>query len=174
MKIKIKLVYLKLNQGAFTKALTESLEVQNRQAARAWLKAVLTKVPVWTGEARGSLRPLGQFLRVAIPISPISASREAKRAISEGHTAEAGEAQGHFQFKNEGGKRFVFIFNTDVAHYLINEFYNVKPPINLIQPAPWFSFRAGKIAYKQYLSDNLKQKIPKIKSFLTSEVRYIE
>jgi hypothetical protein len=174
MKVKIKLVYLKLDKGAFTKTFTEAMETQNRQAARAWLRAVLIKVPVWTGEAKGSLRPLGQFLKVAVPIGPISTTREAKRAISEGHTVAAGEGQGHFQFKNEDGKRFVFIFKTDVVHYLINEFYNVKPPINLIQPVPWFSLRAGKAAYKQYLNDNLKQKIPKIKSFLTSEIRYIE
>ena len=173
MKVKIKLVYLKLNKGAFTKTLTEAIEVQSRQAARAWLKAVLTKVPTWTGEARGSLKPLGQFLRVAVPITP-SPSKWARRAIAEGHTAESGEAQGHFQFKNEGGTRFVFIFKTDVVHYLINEFYNVKPPINLIDPAPWFSLRAGKKAYTEYLNTNLKQKIPKIKSFLTSEIRYIE
>lgn len=173
MKIKIKFVYIKLNKGAFTKALAESLETQNRQAARAWLRAVIIKVPTWTGEARGSLRPLGQFLRVAIPIVP-SNSKWAQRAIEQGHTAEAGEAKGRFEFKNEGGKRFVFVFSSDVVHYLINEFYNVKPPIHLITLSPWFSFRAGKLAYKKYLNENLKEKIPKIKSFQTSEIRYIQ
>jgi hypothetical protein len=171
MNIKIKLVYVKLDQVKFTKAITEAMETQNRQAARAWLRAVLTKVPQWTGEARGSLRPLGQFLRVAVPIQ-ISDSKWAKRAIEQGHTAEAGEAQGHFAFKTESN-RFTFEFNTDVIHYLINEFYNYNPPIHLIQAVPWFSFRAGKAAYKQYLSENLKNKIPKLKSYLIREVRDI-
>jgi hypothetical protein len=173
MKVTIKMVYIKLNKGDFTKTLIESLETQNRQAARAWLKAVITRVPIWTGMAQGSLRPLGQYLRVAIPITPSSSPR-AQIAIAHGQNITAGEAMGHFQFKVEAGKRIVFIYKTDVIHYLINEFYDVRPEIHLThEPVPWFSFRVGKAAYKQYLTENLKKKIPKIKSFLTSEIRDI-
>lgn len=163
---KIKIIYIKLNVGEWTKALVEALEVQNRQAARAWLRTVITKVPVWTGEARGSLRPLGQFLRVAVPISP-SSSKWAQKAIREGHTAEAGAAQGQFEFKVEAGRRLLFVFSSDVVHYLINEYYDVSDKIHLINEVPWYSIKAGNAAYKQYLATNLKDKIPKLKSYIT-------
>jgi hypothetical protein len=172
LKVKVSLVYLKLNSGEFTKAVLETLQTQSRQAARAWLRAVILKVPTWTGEARGSLKPLGSFLNVAIPISP-STSRQAQAAMAAGHTAEAGTAQGNFQFKIEGEARVIFIFSTDVVHYLINEFYDVSEHIHLIDPVPWYSLRAGKAAYKEYLTTNLKAKIPKLKSYIFREVRDI-
>jgi hypothetical protein len=166
--VKVKLIYIKLNKGEFNKTLIKNLEKLNREAARAWLKAVITRVPVWSGEARGSLRPLGQFLKEAIPINP-SSSPGALRAMAAGHTAAAGEAQGSFEFKIEGGRRVVFIFNTQVVHYLINEYYPAPEPNNLITETPWYSFRAGRIAYDQYITQNLKTSIPRIKSYITRE-----
>ncbi len=171
-KTNIRLVYLKFDKDAYIKDLKEKLEVQNRQAARAWLRAVILNVPVWTGEARGSLRPLGQFLRVNVPINP-SSSKWAQRAIAQGHTAEAGAAQGKFEFKIEGQARVIFEFETSVIHYLINEFYNVKPPIHLINEVPWYSLKAGKAAYKTYVNENVRKSLPKLKSYLIREVRTI-
>ncbi len=67
---------LTLDPGRYTKTLDKSMNVQLRQAARAWLRAVILKVPVWTGMSRGSLRPLGAFLRVAVPISPVASRKK--------------------------------------------------------------------------------------------------
>jgi hypothetical protein len=168
MKINLRLIYLKFNGNKLVKDIEDMLQRESRNAARAWLKAVLVKVPVWTGEARGSLRPLGAFLRVAVPISP-SSSKWAQRAMLEGHTAEAGAAQGSFEFKTETKLRIVFEARTEVIHYLINEFHNVNPPIHLIEPAPWLSHVAGKKAYLEYLEENLKNKIPNLKSYFVRE-----
>ncbi len=170
LKAKIKLIYLKLDKVKFTKTLIEKLETQNRQAARAWLRAVILKVPVWTGMAAGSLKPLGAFLRVAIPISP-SSSSQAQSAMRRGQTEAAGEALGKFEFKNEDGQRFVFVFSTGVIHYLQNEYYAAPPGFHLIEETPWYSLRAGSIAYKQYMKENLKNKIPKLKSFIVRSTR---
>ncbi len=120
--------------------------------------------------ARGSLRPLGQFLRVQIPINPDTSNRHVAYAMAHGHTAEAGEAQGHFQFKTEPKLRIIFEFNSEVIHYLINEFYDPRPAIHLIhEPVPWDSLRVGKAAYKKYMEENLKDKIPKLKSYIIRE-----
>jgi hypothetical protein len=171
LKTKIKLVYLKFDNAKFNKTLIENLETLSRQAARAWLRAVLLHVPTYTGEARGSLRPLGAFLRVAIPISP-SSSRQAQYAMSHGHTADAGEGQGKFEFTIVGAK-VSFSFSSDVMHYLINEFYDVSDQIHLKEQVPWHSFAAGKLAYKNYINENVKTKIPKLKSFVLREVQSI-
>lgn len=173
IKSDLRLVYLKFDKDAYLKNLKETLEKENRQAARAWLRAIVLDhdlPPVWTGEARGSLRPLGQFLRVAIPIKP-SNSKGALYAMAHGHTAEAGAAQGHFKLGVEGKARVVFEFSTDVVHYFINEFYNVKPPIHLIKPGPYHSFEKGKKAYDAYIKENLFKNLPKLHSYIR---KYIE
>lgn len=167
-KVNLKLIYLKFDKERYIKDFKEVLETQNRQAARAWLREVILNVPVWTGEARGSLRPLGQFLKVAVPISP-SSSKWARRAIAQGHTAEAGAQQGQFEFRVEPPLRIIFEYETQVIHYLINEFYNVNPPIHLIQPAPWLSHEKGRVAYQNYINTNLKNKLPNLKSYIIRE-----
>jgi hypothetical protein len=165
LKTNLKLVYLKLDKGEFTKSVLEAVDTQNRQAARAWLKAVLIIVPTYTGMARGSLKPLGQFLRVAIPINPVAHRR--------GHSIATGEAKGSFQF-SQGKPLATFSFRTDVAHFLINNYYDVSDIIHLIEPVPWQAFKAGADAYDNYIKENLKKKIPKISSFLIREVIQIK
>ncbi len=156
LKISIKLTSLELSEGQFSDALFKTLETQSRMAARAWLRAVLLRVPVYTGEARGSLKPLGQFLKVAVPINPV--------AQRKGHTPEGGAAQSSFEFTR--GYITEFIFTEAVAHYIINEFYDANPPIHLTHlPRPWASFEQGKKAYRAYLKQYLKEKLPRISSY---------
>jgi hypothetical protein len=158
LKFSIKLTNLEINTGQFTDDLAKFLEIQSRKAAREWLRAVLLKVPVFTGEARGSLKPLGQFLKVAVPIKPV--------AIRKGHSPETGAAQSSFSFSKISPYYIEFIFNEAVVHYLINEFYDVNPPINLTHlPRPWFSFNDGKIAYQKYLKEAIKTRFPRIQSY---------
>lgn len=152
------LTNIELDKGQYGEWLGKALDYGNRQAAKRWLRAVLTKVPVFTGEARGSLRPLGEFIKQQVPIHPV--------AIRKGHNAAYGAEQSHFEFK--GGTYFQeFIFTVSVVHYLINEFYDVNPPIHLTHlPRPWFSFATGKAAYSEYIKQYIKKNIPEIGSFM--------
>jgi hypothetical protein len=162
MKPKLALKGLKFNKEAYSKALDEVLDIQIRQAARAWLRAVYPLVPVWTGESRGSLIPLGQYLRIAIPIvrNP-SADRHGYSWRNEAH----GIPKGHFNFEHL--KTLVrFSFSTDVKQYIINEESNPNPPIHLIHSAPWKSFEAGREAFFAYLRENLSKKLPQLKKYV--------
>lgn len=157
LTISIQLSNIELNKGQYTKALFDTLDTQNRQAARAWLRAVLLRVPVFTGQARGSLKPLGQFLKVAVPINPV--------AHRSGYGPEYGASQSSFEFTR--GYITEFVFNEAVIHYLINEFYDVNPPIHLTHsPRPWASFEQGKLAYRAYLKQYLKEKLPQISKYM--------
>ncbi len=152
------LTNIELDKGQYSEALGKALDYGNKQAARRWLRAVLTRVPVFTGEARGSLRPLGEFIKVKVPINPV--------AERKGHNAAYGAEQSHFEFKG-GTYEQEFIFTVSVWHYLINEFYNVNPPIHLTHlPRPWFSFAQGKLAYQAYLKKYIKEKIPEIGKYM--------
>jgi hypothetical protein len=166
MKTKIKLKVMKLSDGKYTETFNTALETQIRQAARAWLRTVITRVPVYSGMARGSLIPLGQYLRVAIPIHPTESSKRhgyKKDRISEG------EAKGGFDF-SKTKTLFKFHFSTDVAHYQFNEFNDPRPIIKLQhEPIPWHSMEAGRESFDQYLAENLPDKIPKLSKYIVSE-----
>jgi len=136
----------------FTKTLDAAMDVQLRQAARAWLRAVILKVPVWTGMSRGSLKPLGSFLRVKVPISP--------KAVRKGMGPGVGATQSAFKFGKEGNK-YIFEFDEQVMQYTINEFFNVRPPINLITPGPYGSFNAGADAFEKYVQNEMPGRLPR-------------
>src|SRR6185436_6344475 len=103
-----RLSFPKFDANRYSEALEKEIEVQIRQAAREWLRAVIPRVPVWAGTSRGSLQPLGRFLRVAIPISinPTSRGRE-------GVGPEVGAAESTFDFTSRE-RRFIFSWNTTV------------------------------------------------------------
>lgn len=122
------------------------------EAARAWVKAAIAKVPVYTGIAVSSLKPIGAFANQAIP--------------SGGHTRKTpfrGSKEGHFQFTD---KNFIYEFevSTDVFYYLINEFYDVSQYIHLQHPGPWGSFAAGDAAAAKVIEDGRGRIFPDILS----------
>jgi hypothetical protein len=155
------LAHLTLDPQRYTKTLDKYMEVQMRQAAREWLRAVIQKVPVWTGMSRGSLKPLGAFLRVAIPISPVE--------FRKGMGPEAGARRSTFFFGRKNTK-YKFYFNENVLHYTMNEFFNVNPPIHLIHPGQWHSFEAGEDAFEAYVKDVLPGRLPKFEDVIFKKV----
>ena len=159
IRASLKIWNIEINGGQYTKALFDALDIQVRQAARAWLRAIILsgRVPVWTGTARGSLLPLGQYLRVAVPISPIM-------AVRKGMGPSVGASLGQFQFVR--GYYSEFHFTSNVKHYAINELHDPRPLIHLIhEPIPWQSFDLGKKAFRQYIKENLTAKLPRIESY---------
>ena len=149
-----------------------------REAARAWLIAVLNsiksagtergdpyvisdKFPIVTGEAKGSLIPLGRALRVDVPVRP--------RPGKENRIAK-GMAQGRYNYSREapgaGGVHDTYFFNfqTDVEHYLTNERLDVTKEKGLRSKTPWATFPAGDKAFKEVM-DKLKQHVPRVTDY---------
>ena len=147
-------------QGArFSTAWKQALETQMRQASREFLRAVIVRVPVYTGMARGSLQPVGRFLRVAVPIRPDPRAR-----LYPDKNPGRGRALGGFNFSNKGGFSPNLSINIGVLHFQLNEFRSSK--LKLRHPTPWRSFDAGRAAFRAYLRRNLAQKVPRINSFV--------
>lgn len=162
-----RLSYPTFKIGLFNAALRAAAETQVRQAAREWLRAVIPLVPVWTGTARGTLQPLGRFLRIAVPISPV--------AVRKGMGPDVGASMTRPYYFNRVGDRFYFRFNTDVAHFIQNEFYNApNPPFRLRHPTPWNAVEAGNRAFEAYLRTTLPQRIPKLRDYFKYKVVRIE
>lgn len=159
---KVDVKILKFDKKGYTEALGKAVEVQVRQAAREWLRAVIIEVPVYSGQAASSLVPLSQYLRIAIDTSPTENARERKL---DGRSL--GRSQGHYSFDHTD-TIYTFSFSTEVPHYLINEFNTGLGQPPLIHPTPWKSMTYGKIAFQNYLKSNLKDKIPKISKYITT------
>lgn len=133
------------------------MEVQLRQAARAWLRATIQHVPIWTGMSMGSFRPLGAFLRIKIPIKP--------ELYIIGRTIERGAAASEYKFMKQGTK-YTFEFDEGVASYAINEYFNVNPPLHLKTPGPWYSFRYGEAAFQEYVEKEMPNRFPRVEEAL--------
>lgn len=121
-----------------------------REATRRWLRAVLLAVParggfpVLHGEAKGSLQPLGEFLRVAVPVRPVKLP----------YRTGIGRGSGlHFDIKDDDPITYVYHFKwrTEVLHYQINEFYHTIPH------SPWLTTVAGEAAFFKYLEEAWEQ-----------------
>jgi hypothetical protein len=150
---------LKFQSQAYTTALDTACQVQIRQAARAWLRAILSRglPPVFTGTARGTLKPLGQYLRVAIPISPV--------AFRKGKGPGVGASLGRFEFLAQNF-RYTFEWDTDLFYYHINEFSSFVPGFHFRTPIPWHSMAIGQAAFEEYIRTVLPDRIPKVKDFI--------
>lgn len=166
---------LEFDSAGYTRAMREALEVQFRQAARAFVRAAILKIPVETGMARGSFKDIGRFLNVQIPINP---TRSGKYYPPNGgapipKTPEAGAALSTPPdqiIKWDDANRIAFEFESQVFHYTLQEFFR---PINSAtgQPvgsptAPWQSMIAGRVAFRNEMR-SLRKRLPKIKSFMT-------
>jgi hypothetical protein len=170
MRINLKLHKFIFNKGGWTKKLEEQGFVLMREAMREWVRAVIVKIPVWSGMARGSVKfakgragPgtgvfLHQFLRVTIPINPVANSWRWNK------NPEAGGKQARWTLtfsKNQ----YRFTYNNDVVHFLINEFFDGPPPSFT---RPWHSMEAGRTAMINYIAANKNKMLPKIKDFTTT------
>ncbi len=155
---------LKLEYGKYTKALDTIMRQQLKEAAKDWLRAVVERTPVYSGESRGSLLPLAAYLNEEINISP-AANWLIRKQGPTSLGADVGESEGRYSFTSSNYV-YTFSFATDVPQYLINEF-NVglgSPP--LINPTPWLSLEAGEQALFEYLDRNILANFPKVSDFV--------
>ena len=161
-KIKARFSKLGIDTGRFTETLDTNMKEQIRQAAREWLRAVILKVPIWTGTSIGSLQPLGAYLRVAVPNN--------YKVVRPGMGPSAGRAQQEFKFKREGNV-WSFEFTEEVPHYLVNEYFNVNATgkFHLTTPGPYRSFAAGEAAFTAYINAYLIKRVPNLHDFETVE-----
>ena len=151
----------KFDAKKFSRTLRKELSTQTRQAARAFLRRTIVKIPVDTGQARGTFLPLGRFLRVAVPIG--GAQPEANKSAS---TGSSGEKQMLFQFSldNQGS---YFEIEPQLFYFWWNDFFAHHYPKGQL-PTPWESLEAGKDAFIDYMRNVAPSRLPKLKDFIVT------
>ena len=157
------------NPAEISKTADAFLRAQLRQAARAWLRAVLVRVPQYTGTARGTFKPLGQFLHVTIPPGKIYAKDRrrlgqhlAKGSKSvQGSTYQIGPSSNDYaEFSFDYGPReYKFIFTQNLPWAIWNDIYPAPAWITLPSNPPWHAIQAGNAAFKNYLRVEMPKRV---------------
>lgn len=154
--------------GRFTKQLERQCEALVKAAAREWLRAMIVRVPIWTGMAAGSVKfargpngNLSAFLNFDFDIIPHPRAR-----TSPQKNQLRGGAQGHYNFTTSNHV-FRFSFRSDVVHYMHNEFFvrSDRGASGQQIEAPWHSFAAGRVAFQAHIQQGIT-KLPKVKDFI--------
>lgn len=172
--------YIDFDQVAYTKTLDRIMGQIIREAARNWLRAVLTSVPeregfpVLTGAAKSTLSPLGRMLRVAVPVIPVARpsrqyfdKRRGKTYTRKSETTivdRRAEGQASQQFLLISNNfNYTFEWSTDLLHYFINEYFGRIPF------APWHTLEKGARAFADYANNAILTRLPNLAGFI--EVR---
>lgn len=168
-----KLKKITFDVGGFTKTLDMRMGEVVREAARQWLRAVITSVPsardgdfpVYTGMAKASLIPLGRFLRVAVPVHPIKQYKD--KNMTKGIAAGRAPRGGWVRDDHTHPMTFVYSFKwqSAVDHYETNELTD-NGWANLIAHRPWNTLEAGNAAFRNHVREAIHRKLPKIKNYL--------
>lgn len=156
--------------GKITPAMQSKIERFVKDAAREWLRAVVVRIPIWTGMSRGALAmakgrsgpTAGKFLRtvlnIQIPIGSRTSDSKAK-AKRIGKTSAQGGRESRFTFSyDEAGKRFNFTYQTDVVQFIANDLYNVRDGAAFGSQGagawarPWGAMKAGDLAFDEYVA----------------------
>jgi len=139
----------RFNLDKLTQHMEEHARATMREAARVFLRTVIPLIPVWTGEAVGSLAPVAAELHVAIPSTPNPDAPY--NGFNLGWTQTIRSEP--FIIK-EGPNKFSFTIGSAVPHFNINDRFDVSRwGFKLRNPTPWNAFQTGTDAMSEYLKN---------------------
>lgn len=129
-----------LDVKGYTQQLDAIMKDVLEEAAREWVQAATGRVPVWSGMARASLRPITKLANGTIVISPL----QARSRIPEGE--RLGDASLIARFPT-----YRVSISTSVPHYAIQDDQRVSRGGS--PSAPWRSFEAGNVAFEAVIAN---------------------
>jgi hypothetical protein len=162
LKLKSTVTLVSLQGGKETKTMDQFFQRQLRQATRAWLRAVIERIPRYTGTARASFKPLGRVLRVHIPKGIKLGKTDPKRKLPRGRNIQGkiypssfpsiGQAFATFRFyRDPNSLEYVFEFDEYLPYVIWNDIYPAPAWIELPSNPPWHAFEAGANAFNKYI-----------------------
>ncbi len=153
LKINVRSEAPRFNYDEFKANINRLGQKHLRLATRAWVTAVVTKVPVYSGTARGTLAPIGRFVNAAVPrgtvVGPTSGT---KKILGKTYNIgfDAGKEYGQrFELGQEASPNkttWFFTFNHEDLVYFIWD--NYGKPLSTLRQAPWDALKAGDDAFR--------------------------
>ena len=176
--IKLIKVKVKFRYKDYSRALVKSIEqlmynaggvFADTVANRSIMSPGVSGIPVKTGMAKGAMRAkvrkfsggygsVKSILGIEIPIRPIEKRR--------GKNPREGARLTSYTFsRSPKGRRYSFGFETNVYHWILNAF-NAMGYKNPQKKTPWYVFKDGEMAFKEYIINNIDKVSPKINDFI--------
>jgi len=162
----------------FTKTLRARLEAKQREAIRAWIRAVIAKTPSYTGTVRGTFKPLARVLG-RVSVQPGGLSAGARNKVVRGTEIDgkhyqlgfgAGGQYSDFSITQDVSTfhmSFVFVFDSSLPYALWNNIQPAPSWMHLREPTPWHALRAGALAFEQYVM----REVPKVMGDIGSLIK---
>lgn len=131
MRFKGQFLGARIDTRMYQQQLEEAMAEALRESANAWLRAVVGKIPLWSGMARASLLELRELVSGQIIFSPLKAKSRVPKGRALGTAVQ-----------EIGDGKAVITITTNVPHYNILETQSGTSPT-----APWRSLQAGAAAF---------------------------
>lgn len=153
-----------LDPKRFTSKIEGDLNKEMKNAIEAWLKAVLIKVPVYTGTSKGTFAPVGRVIGKAVKaISPVNKAASSKKFFKyRGRKFplgfNAGRDYGSASLTREVlGKiiTFTFTFANTLPYTVWNEQFPGPDWFSFRTEPPWNALIAGKEAFVNHVKKEM-------------------
>jgi hypothetical protein len=167
LKTKLVLKEIMFDDKKFRRELESQITQVLQEAVYMWIQAVVPNVPVYTGMARASLKPLAAWLLskgfdADVPINPKRNDNWARSRLAEGPSFGKGSKFLTVRSNQYGAFQYVFDWYTLVPHWLFLE-TDSHPNV---ASAPWHALDAGFVAMDNYIDTNLRDRIPQIHDYI--------
>lgn len=151
----------KFDKAGYTRALRDVVEQEFKAAIRAFLAAAEARIPVRTGQAKGTLQPLAEFADYKLNISPV------EERAGRGPDTALGKLNVTFDWPS-----FSISFKVDLDYFEVLDtqatyVHSTTGKEVSAKGIPWLAMEHGREAFKDHLKKNLKRNIPKVTKFLT-------
>lgn len=150
MKINAKFKGLTLDLSKYRIALAQTLQEAISQAGFAWLQAVVSAIPSWSGASRGTLIRLASSLNTGVDITISNTAPYDRTALG------AASGDGGVDITSAKDGKVSFKYSTSLAHLIWNEYNNAninRDPtkwrhVQLLTPGPYNFQALGQAAVK--------------------------
>ena len=155
----------RIDVARFTKKIERICVLGQNRAVLAWAKAVITKIPTYTGTALGTFAPLNRTIKGLGIASPGGISAKARAKIAAGTRIQGREYQLGFgagkQYSDHKlshdisgfEQRYTFEFHNKLPYVMWNNTYPAPAWMHLPSNPPWKAMEAGEAAFDAYVRD---------------------
>lgn len=165
LRVRSKVKILKVKSGLLSKTADDFFRAQFNNALRAWVTAILARIPDYTGTARGTFIPVARALKPIIggvPSGPVFPYNEEWRSRHKQIGYKIIRGRGRFNLGEAAGEKYskfnidykkgrgVFTYTNNLPWVLWNEVNFAPEWITLPSNPPWGAIAAGNKAFKDY------------------------
>lgn len=170
---------IRFEHRRLTKDTSTTLKLIFTEAIHAFMVEMINHVPVQTGMARASIKPLAEWLSrqalrgvgpVTVPIDPKRTGPWASRRLASGPSFGKHEPFLTIRGNQYGINTIEFEWGTEVPHWTYLEDGSNPRVVS----APWHATEEGRKRFRDVLAIAMKYRMPKIKDYITIDERTVE